>query len=721
MEISRLFTKTETEPPAEQFLAIQIQEGVVQTAVWQVQNGVATIVKFGSSQQWENEESLVLAVDASLAVACQGLVSEPNRVILGLPEYWIEADKIASEQGLKLKNLLAKLELTPLGFVTTTEAVLQQLKLNEGIPPSVVIVELGKTRIGVVVTHLGQVQGREEVGRSADLAADVEEGLARINASQLPSRILIIDGVDPEAQQQLASYSWQEKLPFLHLPKVESLGEEFSVKAVALAGGAEAAAAIGLNLESPSPTEAVETVTEPSPALAPAVAMAEGEDFGFVVDEDIRSLPTKNEEPTASPDLPAPPEAFKSRFKGLTRPKITLPKLPQFKFSAVKILAVLTGLLLLTALGSWAYYSSQASATVVVTVDGQTLNRTIEVAVGDAKSSGVPSVTAEAETISLEKTDSISTTGEAVVGERASGEVTVFNKTDTARTLEAGAVLTTSNNLRFTINEAVTIASRSVEIKEKEGGGGQDQSITFGSVTVGATAVKIGSEYNIGSNTSLSVEDYPKSSLEAKNTKEFTGGSSRTVKAVSRKDRDELMAKVSEAIKQEAVTAQEARANGEYKTATVGELSIISQKFSKGVDEEADELSLTLTAEVKLLRFSTESVKTVIIQQLTSDIPSGFQIDAQKLGLKVESVTENGGVMVAKMSVEAQLTPQVDLQGYKQKMVGKSVTAAAALLENFPHRREGGTMITIKPQLPLFSRYMPASIERIELLIETVR
>src|SRR3989344_1718042 len=165
MEISRLFTKNENTPPLEYFLAVQIQEGVVQTAVWLIDEGQATVVALGDQVNWEDAEDLVEAADKSLAVACNGLEPEPSRVIFGLPEYWLASNKISSEYGSKVKAILAKLELKPLGFVSTTEAVLQYLKTSEGIPPSVVVVELGRTRIGVVVTRLGEVLGREEVGR----------------------------------------------------------------------------------------------------------------------------------------------------------------------------------------------------------------------------------------------------------------------------------------------------------------------------------------------------------------------------------------------------------------------------------------------------------------------------------------------------------------------------------------------------------------------------
>jgi hypothetical protein len=726
MEISRLFSKQEPETPVERFLALQIQEGVVQAAVWQVDGGTATIVKFGPSQSWENEESLVTAVDASLAEACAGLESEPNRVIFGLPEYWIETDKISPEHSGKIKLLVDKLELQPLGFVTTTEAVLQFLKASEGIPPSVVIVELGKTRIGVVVTHLGEILGREEVGRSADLAADTEEGLARIDATQLPSRILIIDGVEPEAQQQLASYSWQEKLPFLHLPKVESLGTDFSVKAVALAGGVEAARSLGIEQTIEIGSQEIADSNAQEVVIGQEVGNVRSVDegnLGFVVDEDIRQATTETElgeevlpqaEPIASSSV-IPSKGLKDKFSGLSLPKFSL---PQFAFnlrgSAPRLAIAGAILMLLVVVGGAGFWLVKSEAQIIISVKGQSITRALELSVGEARASELPWVAAQAETISLEKNDTIPTTGEAVVGEKAAGEITIFNKTDTERNLAAGTTVTSSNGLRFVLEESVSVASRSAQ--EKEGG----LDITFGQAGVKVSAEKIGAEYNISADSSLAVGDFPKSSLEAKAAAEFSGGSSRTVKAVSRQDREDLLARLSDQIKAAAVEAQEGSSGGESKTVPMGEPKIISQSFSKGVGEEAQEVSLTLSAEVNLLRFNTEELKTLISEQLSGDIPSGYAVDPQKVALTITHAEENSdGDMIIKVDVEAQLSPQIEMEAYKEKLAGASVSSAQMLIKTLPNFESGSVEVT--PYFPILSRRLPGSASRIKLVVETIR
>ena len=50
------------------------------------------------------------------------------------------------------------------------------------------------------------------------------------------------------AKQDLISYDWQAKLPFLHFPKIESLEKDATIKAVAIGGGAEVAKALGYDI-----------------------------------------------------------------------------------------------------------------------------------------------------------------------------------------------------------------------------------------------------------------------------------------------------------------------------------------------------------------------------------------------------------------------------------------------------------------------------------------
>lgn len=732
MEIRRLFTTTTETPPPERFIAIQIQEGVVRTAVWQMNESQPEVVALGSTEIWSDSQSLVMSTDASLSSAYAQAGSEPDRVVFGLPESWIESDKIASQHAPFLKAILEQLELKALGFVGTTEAILQYLRVKEGIPPSVILVELGQSKIGVIVTRLGETIGRQEVGRSADVGADVEEALARMSADQLPSRILVTDGRDLEVVQQLTSYPWQEKLPFLHLPKVESLDQTFSIVAVAVAGGSEAAKAVGVAVSTVEPAV-------PTPTQTPIHEMVTSEvptprnDLGFVTDADIQDVEEDTvQELTTPQELPEESDvtpinqipqrkingpklnitALSGVLKNVHIPQIALPKITVPKLPGKGILIAIPIVLLLLAVGSvFGAYLLLAKAAVVVTVNSRSIDKTVTVAVGGS-SDTLPVLNATTQTQELEKTGSMPTTGEAVVGDKATGDITLFNKTDMNRSLPRGTVLATGNGLRFTIDNAVTLASRSAQ--ETTDG----VNIVYGQTKVSVTAAKIGAEYNLASNVSLSVGDFPKSSVEAKVTGELSGGTSRTVKAVAQADKDALTSQLNQQIRDEAQT-RFAQNGGTDKTLVMQDVKVISQSFNKGVGEEADQLTLTMQGQVTILHVSQDDLKNFVLSQIRSDLPSGFDVDMTKTTIDIQSPQSGNNTLTASVPIHAPLTPQISLDRYREQLAGKDVQATQTLLQDLPGFQR--VRITISPKIPFFASRMPTDPKKIDLKIESVQ
>ena len=314
----------------EYYLALEIANTRIKSAVWVVINNQTEVVATGTVAYWQGKdvEELVRATDDTLASLAQKLAEitekEPSKVVLGLPASWVgEDNKIVKDKADFLKELTKRLELSLMGFVVTPEALVQYLKGLEGMPPSIILIELAEEEIEVTLVHLGKILGRQKVARSVDLGADLEEGLTRFLPQTIfPSRILMFDGHASleEARQQLLDYPWSvptdqngemamnSKLSFLHLPKVEVLSEEETVKAVALSGGAEAAKAIGLTISMPQakPLEAQEIkeaekeigeiesdeadteAVEPEAQNGDVVSDDLSDDFGFVVMGDIR-------------------------------------------------------------------------------------------------------------------------------------------------------------------------------------------------------------------------------------------------------------------------------------------------------------------------------------------------------------------------------------------------------------------------------------------------
>ncbi|MEK7064072.1 MAG: hypothetical protein AAB973_00480, partial [Patescibacteria group bacterium] len=102
---NNLFTPKNKKTVRELFLAIEIHESLIKTAVWQVEDEKPSIVSLGSYELWDSEDSLINGTDASLTEAIKGLDSQPDRVILGLPESWLVDNKVHPTKQKIIKRL----------------------------------------------------------------------------------------------------------------------------------------------------------------------------------------------------------------------------------------------------------------------------------------------------------------------------------------------------------------------------------------------------------------------------------------------------------------------------------------------------------------------------------------------------------------------------------------------------------------------------------------
>ena len=124
MNLKKLLTSQKKVPQQEHFLALEIHESLIKTAVWKIEEAESVISSLGSFELWDSEESLINGVDASLSAATKGLLEKPTKVILGLPEPWLEGDKIHPTKTKLIKHVLTELGLKPIGLVTSTQAII---------------------------------------------------------------------------------------------------------------------------------------------------------------------------------------------------------------------------------------------------------------------------------------------------------------------------------------------------------------------------------------------------------------------------------------------------------------------------------------------------------------------------------------------------------------------------------------------------------------------
>lgn len=683
MEVKQILEKIRQskEEKQECFFALQVGPELVKSAVWAIEAGQVKILSSGGVRTWETEEELLEAVDATLSSAAENLApfpnfKEPSKAVLSLCPSWVEENKIIPAKLQILKKIAKKLELTFTGFVVSNEAVIFQLKSTEGIPATAILVCLGKNKILVSLVNLGKVIGSALVDKSGDLGADLIEGLSRVTTEAIyPARILVYGDEEKleEARQELVSYSWhQAGVNFLHLPKVEVLNSDFEIKAIALAGGREMA---GVKKIEESP------VSQPEGDLL----KEETEALGFVKGEDISKkvqlkLPKFNLSWLKTVNL-----NFLSRF--LVRTTKVFPQRLPLVTSLVVVALLIFGGILIT------LFWFLPKAELILFVKPELLEKDFtvkldpELKIADSENLVLP---AEKIEVVLEREKTGGTSGTKLVGESAKGEVTVYNGTSQEKTFLSGTIIRSSSGIEFTFDDDVAVASQSGTAAEP----------TPGKATVTVTALKIGAEGNLAPETNFAIANYSQSDYVAKNNSSFSGGTSREVQVVDKKDQEKLVSELIVELEKEAKKELVAKVAADKKLIEDSLTSqVVGKTFGQEVGEEATEVKLALQVKFSALSFSETDFRSLIEEEIQAAVPDGFEYNPKEseIAFDLDKVTEDGKALFL-AHFKAKLIPALDLDQIKKNLVGKHVVIGQTYLNNLPN--VDSFEAKIKPRLP---------------------
>lgn len=743
-------------PKKDFFWALLIWGDGVKSAIWTVEEGKTKVVALGGWQEWSGESSgdLTNGVDKSFTVCSQrfeGMGEEPEKVIFGLPESWTEGKNIKKDRQELLQEVCQKLELKPVGFVSTFDAITFHLKKIEGIPLSAILVRLGKEKLLVAVCQVGKTLKVEEVVRSEDLAADTCEGLLRFEAETLPSRMLLFDSEDmEEARQALTAFHWEKarvegkKLPFLHFPKIEVLPADFDINAVSLSGGTEVAKSLGFAIareervrEEKKEEVAIEGKKQVQLETPPEEVVIPEGDLGFVKGKDILAEAPREEKAVAEEEekevlekpepVPEEPEEkeleeieveeVKKEEERRFRPRFPLPllflnlgkrlsglSLPGGTFLVAILLAVTV---LLASSFLWLiWYYPKASITIFVTP--KILEEEILLAVDptqevlDEESRVLPSVLVEAKEAGERQKE---TTGQKTVGEKAGGEVTIYNRISTPKTFPKETLLVGPGGLKFSLDREVSVASKTPDLES-----GVDK---WGEAKVSVVATDIGAQFNLASDSQFTVEDFPSSSFLAKNESAFTGGTSRQIQAVSEEDQEDLLDLLGEELEEKGKGALLGSVSEGEKLIESSLSSKVEDKdFSHEVGDEAKTLSCSLTVKVSALTYSQENFLKIAQKALGEKIPEGYELrkDEVEARFSQEEKKEDGSYLF-RVFLKANLLPKVDTDEISAKVKGKRPYFASKYFEELPGFVK--SEIIMKPRLPSFLQFLPRSKEKI--------
>lgn len=728
MKLLDILTKFLPKKPEQKEVIVSILLDVdsVSAAAWTAEKkGRPSIIRSAtrevSSDTWDDR---IKATDSAVSLLDETVgATKIQNVVLGLPPtYLTESGDIEKSVRKEIKRLTDELDLTPVGFVTTYQAIAHTLKRDEGVPPTVILLGVQNKTLTITLYKVGTFIGQKVTQRNDEVASGVEKvlkGFADIEI--LPSRMLLY-GSDrkllEEVQAKLLRHPWQTRVNFLHFPKIELLPVDYTVAAISLAGATELFQGLGEDEEVASSSvseykdaevpvaetadkelseseiqvsarehgsvdkrDRDEVIVEGTPQSQipgdeePNVVMVAPEELGFQK-EDIREVPIAEEE------YDAKQETHKERKK-LSLPVVTFPVLPKISLRLPKVpglgIVVIGGavvLLLLFELANWVLPKAAVTVLAIpqVVEDWAVVSVESTSTVVDASNKIIPGKKQE-KTASGEKV--IPVTGKKKVGDPAKGSVVLFNKSMTGKTFKKGSILV-SNNLQFTLDDDVQVASASENLVSG--------TVTFGKGTASVTAVDIGTQSNLPSATEFTFKEVLPSVAIARSEKAFTGGTSRDVTVVSRADYDVLTKILTQELVENAKKELAGSvAGGEKLIDATVKTSVTEKTFTEELDQEATQLHGKLTIAITGISYSEEDITSMLRTLVTDKVIQGYTLDETSVKASIANAQlKKDGTITITASLKGSSLPVLDGEKIKQAIAGKKLTEAQVYLRQIP-------------------------------------
>ncbi|MFN4212935.1 MAG: baseplate J/gp47 family protein [Microgenomates group bacterium] len=614
--------------------------------------------KFVYSNGWEN---LTEDVDEILFKLENSLNITVNKVIFFIYSHLLneEGREIKKNYLSKIKELVKNLELSPLGYVECYEALYSYLSEKEQVSLTAILVELDVYKLSIFVYKGGKLSYKKTLVRSKNLIEDLTAGFSELKGKfLLPSRIILYDSKDLDnASTKILTHRWSEDY-FVQLPKVEILNEEEIIKAIVYIFEKEKTYISG--------TAATKKKKEKKEVL------------GFIIGGDIAEEKTNL---ASSSSFKPPIFLFKiwERMKMMTLPKIGFsPNL----LMVIGFLFIFLGLTI-----NEVFFHK---ATLILYLPSQVIEKSLTL-----------ELPYKIATISGEFTESKATSGRREVGDKARGEVTIYNTNLNKEKLFKKGTEIEFDGLRFIFDDDVKVASAS-------------GATTPGIAKVKVTAVAIGSEYNLSKGKRFNIDD----TSYAQSTVDFTGGSKKEIQTIAQKDIEDLKRRVVEKAKKTIKFTPTSSGN----EIPVSEFSIVNLKeeiLSGEVGEEATSVTLKAKAETTYYYYQKDQLLAKITGNIASQIPSGFVLsNKENINYKTNSVKKKDQQLILDLSLKTKAVKKISKEKVLKQVVGKNRSVLNNLLQQ--KFKVEGYEANIKNSLPIMKEYLPFISDNITLIISNL-
>lgn len=333
----------------------------------------------------------------------------------------------------------------------------------------------------------------------------------------------------------------------------------------------------------------------------------------------------------------------------------------------------------------------------------------------DAKGKSLPGYVLEGEKSGSED---LTATGTKVVGERASGSVTILNWTDVVIELPVGHEVVVNANQEGAGFVYVTQSAVTVPPREVTSSGLGAKSTTAGSVTVSVIAEDVGEVFNLPEGLYLTVTNfkYSDEAVQATNNAGFNGGFTEEVTVAQQSDIDEglqsLVSKLERELRSEFIEGAKYTLVDE----TV-EIAVATSGASVDAGEEVESFTIAATVNGSAIGYDSNHLEQLVGELITESIPEGFELSEDNLMSKVHYAGKSAeGFVQVQVSVESLVLPVVEEASLKEQLSGVSTDRAQEIITNIPNVRQGS--VDLQPPLPAILQHMPFDAAKITLTVD---
>jgi hypothetical protein len=721
----------------ELFISIVLSDQELQSALVSRQQ---EIKEYSSIKTYFDRQDLLVQLDQSLQDL--GLLADDVAdCVFIFDQSWLKDGELLDSKKVIVQELSEGLSLSALGQMSVIEGLHKSRIMNDPRDSSLTIY-LRERDFDLVLIKHGQLLVNLKIGRSANLTDDLQEGLARISqelgeqGKYFPNKLFLTSlnlsqkSLKKE-QAQLQAFDWTKVSGFLQEPQFVILETDFLIKSLSLAASHMLSNDFRSKLDQdPIQTQNVEKNIEPEKDSLNEEQLKTEEQkissFGIDLASDRIKPGKENKE--------SRPSSFESRelkeFNSdqannpiatdpilVKKPEKSKKMTPLTRFLKKNrkslIIGVTSGLLALVFfLLIFSLFLS--NVTIKIWADEKMLQKNIDIILDPQLaesdfSKNLLKVSLVKKEISGQ--DTLSTTGISLVGDKAKGKINLFNKTSAEKTFAAGTSLEYEDIL-FELEEEVTVPAA----EEKEGGSGMD----YGSAEASVVAKDIGADANIDQNSKLKVGDFSEDTYSATALDNFSGGSSREVRVVSKEDLDTLLIQLRKSLNEIAIDefANESKDGVYLIPSNINRITSFEYDHEEG--DEVETLSLEMSLEAEAVKYLSSDLKQLAQAVLLLDLPENYNfVDEEPSLLSDQPVPdeEDNSRLILSTELSAKSRANINEESLLNLIVGKTIEEAKNDLEG----KETITKAEIVYQpafLANFVKKLPKNASRFNFIID---